>query len=285
MFVLGVGAQKSGTSWLFSQLRKAPNFSPVGAKELHYWDKAYSQLDYEIHGENDVQKWFKAQHPSECGRPRLVEGTDYFRRIERALRRSYWSRRPAPLVADVTPAYSGLPLFAWRKIASELSTRQIDYRIVYFLRDPVDRIVSAINAGFGGKVTESEKEAAGGEKLRSIARERAASWYYQARTRYELTLANLENAFPEDRLFVGFNELIQSADQLGQLQDFLGFDLSYFDLQEKVNVRGKALHLDFETKKEIANFYSPTYLAMLERYPFLPSVWPGYELLNPITSG
>jgi hypothetical protein len=120
----------------------------------------------------------------------------------------------------------------------------------------------------------------GPEALRSAVLERAISWPCQVRTRYELTLSNLESVFPEDKLFVGFNELLQSAEQHRRLQDFLGFDISYFDLQERINVSGVRVQLDRQTATEVVSFYASTYRSMRERYPFLPSLWPGYELLD-----
>jgi len=34
-----IGAQKSGTSWLFKNLKKLPDFSLLPMKELHYFDR------------------------------------------------------------------------------------------------------------------------------------------------------------------------------------------------------------------------------------------------------
>ena len=38
-FILGVGAQKAGTTWLASQLEKASFFSNGGIKEFHVFNK------------------------------------------------------------------------------------------------------------------------------------------------------------------------------------------------------------------------------------------------------
>jgi hypothetical protein len=178
-------------------------------------------------------------------------------------------------VADVTPSYAGLPLFVWQKIESELRNRRIDYRIIYLVRDPVARIVSAQAMNTKNGIGSLSPEA-----LRSAVLERAFSWQCQVRTRYELTLSNLESVFPEDKLFVGFNELLQSAEQHRRLQDFLGFDISYFDRQERIRVSGVRVQLDRQTSTEVVSFYASTYRSMRERYPFLPSLWPGYELLD-----
>lgn len=38
---LGIGAQKSGTSWLYHHLAQHPQIRFPGGKEIHYWDKQY----------------------------------------------------------------------------------------------------------------------------------------------------------------------------------------------------------------------------------------------------
>ena len=38
-FILGVGAQKAGTTWLASQLEKTSFFSNSGIKEFHIFNK------------------------------------------------------------------------------------------------------------------------------------------------------------------------------------------------------------------------------------------------------
>ncbi len=37
---IGIGAQKSGSSWLFKNLRALPDFSLQEVKEFHYFDRS-----------------------------------------------------------------------------------------------------------------------------------------------------------------------------------------------------------------------------------------------------
>ncbi|NIJ43343.1 hypothetical protein FHS78_003657 [Parvibaculum indicum] len=44
-FILGVGAQKAGTSWLHDYLERRPEvFMPSPWKELHYFDARYCPI-------------------------------------------------------------------------------------------------------------------------------------------------------------------------------------------------------------------------------------------------
>lgn len=40
---LGIGAQKCGTTWIFSQLKKHPQIRFPGGKEVHFWDLRYER--------------------------------------------------------------------------------------------------------------------------------------------------------------------------------------------------------------------------------------------------
>lgn len=40
---MGIGAQKSGTSWLCSALSEHPKIEFPGGKEVHFWDQCYNQ--------------------------------------------------------------------------------------------------------------------------------------------------------------------------------------------------------------------------------------------------
>lgn len=41
IFLLGVGTQKSGTSWLYTQLQKSPETNMGLLKEYHIWDALF----------------------------------------------------------------------------------------------------------------------------------------------------------------------------------------------------------------------------------------------------
>lgn len=42
---LGLGAQKAGTTWLYTMLSRHPDVSFPYGKELHYWDKGFQGVD------------------------------------------------------------------------------------------------------------------------------------------------------------------------------------------------------------------------------------------------
>lgn len=279
MFVLGVGAQKSGTTWLYSQLSKDSSFAPLDRKELHYWDQKYGLHQPGSKSMIDIRRWFCAEGPLSSSPPTpnarfLAADYNYFDKIQKGLSSPSGNLSAERLVADITPAYSGLPLFVWREIVNELDKRDIEYRVLFSMRDPVSRITSALHHDIRqGKLRL-------GTDLDAIAIAIASSWAYQFRTRYELTLANLESAFPKEKIFVMFTEKIATDErQHLALQQFLGMSLDHFD-RTGGTMGAKYNPLEVETQMALARLFQPTYLDLLKRYPFLSEIWPGLRFLG-----
>jgi hypothetical protein len=105
---LGIGSQKCGTSWLYSQMSLHPQVAFPKGKECHYWD----------HCEHpDADTWVSSLQPSRRTTPdgrRVVTG-------------------------EITPAYAILPTKRIRAIRE----RCPDIRIFISLRNPVERAWSA----------------------------------------------------------------------------------------------------------------------------------------------
>lgn len=100
---LGIGAQKSGTTWLYQQLAGHPEVDFPGGKEMHFWDGA---------GQPDL-KAYRA-----CFNANAKDG-----------------RRQG----EITPAYAILPSDRIKLIRQHFP----DTRILFLMRNPVDRAWSS----------------------------------------------------------------------------------------------------------------------------------------------
>jgi hypothetical protein len=100
---LGVGAQKSGTTWLFQQLSAHPQVRFPRQKELHFWDREDA---------SDIA-WYCSQFPP-CSAPNVRIG-------------------------EITPAYAMLSRERIEQIRSEFPA----LRLFYILRNPIDRAWSS----------------------------------------------------------------------------------------------------------------------------------------------
>jgi hypothetical protein len=279
VFVLGIGAQKAGTTWLSQQLIRQKNYKSLFSKELHFWDHRYgirterefdaTQLEQILCNSDQSAFPVRAYTPIQL----------YFLRI------SMWAWRETfglnTITADITPAYAGLPGFVFSQIGSGLDKRRIDYRVVFLMRDPLSRVLSA------WKMVERKSDRSGRSRTPALAPYEvnasllrfAGSWGCQIRTRYELTLRNIEAAFDPRRVFVGFQESIGEEHQLVRLANFLGLERRDFDSSDRVNVGTKIPPFTVETKRQIVEMYRPAYHQLGERYPQLFNLWEGFRFL------
>lgn len=146
--VLGIGAQKAGTSWLFSALSQHPGLWTPPIKETHFFDHLFCP---------DHRKWtarnirnsaagVRARHARQ-GAPTPPALAAWLDRIDSApqFTESWYQDifAPAPLnrrPVEVTPAYSGLPPEGLDYLLDFLP----DAQFIYLLRDPVDRLISQL---------------------------------------------------------------------------------------------------------------------------------------------
>jgi hypothetical protein len=100
---LGIGAQKAGTTWLFSQLKAHPQIRFPAGKEVHFWNRP---------GQRDLA-WYRAQfeHPD----------------------------NDATKSGEITPAYAMLPPDRIAMIHSQFP----NLRLLYMIRNPIERAWSS----------------------------------------------------------------------------------------------------------------------------------------------
>ena len=96
---LGIGAQKSGTTWLYKMLAAHPGIGMLPGKEAHFWD----------------HRW-----------PAGVSMADYV---------AQFAALEAPVKGEITPAYGILP----GSTIAVLRAHFPALRLVYLMRNPVER--------------------------------------------------------------------------------------------------------------------------------------------------
>ncbi|HRK48115.1 MAG TPA: hypothetical protein PK324_20950, partial [Nocardioides sp.] len=147
----------------------------------------------------------------------------------------------------------------------------------FLLRDPVERVWSA------ARMDVRRRGAEGTEDPETWISRMYVRPMYADRTRYDLTMAALEQAFPRSAIFYGFYERLFSADTLRPLCELLGIDFHEPDVDRQVNVSPKAegATLPEETRRTIARHFAPVYDAVQLRFPDLDlsALWPSARLL------
>ena len=229
-----VGAQKGGTTWLSENLARHPSCHFYEHdKELHYFDTAY--------GVNRGMRAWQLRRARQMFD--AIDGadgktyTDLLRQIQGRLDllKIY---RDAPLGArawmfhlargagnarylcDFTPDYANCPPEAFAEMASYVSPEEARPKVIYVMRDPVDRHWSFLRMTLDHRDVPDSK-----------AQEMLARWLdndtgqdlaRRGHCDYRLAVDKIETHFPEDdRLILFFEDMFEQS-AYDRVTDFLG---------------------------------------------------------------
>jgi Sulfotransferase family len=259
---LVIGAQRAGTTWLHRVLSQHPQLWLPPVKELHYFDKLETKRT--------------AFDPKERRRVRLsgLKSMDpwlfrywFGRRDDAWYGRLFRDARAKGLIAgEITPAYATLG----EKVLRRLYNMNHNVKLIFVMRDPVDRVWSAVN--------NAAKKGAADASTVGAALERARESGASARSAYADTIQRLEAIFPKSQIrYCFFEDLRDRPEALtAELLAFLGVDPKPavpIHLPQAVNVAAgsKAAPLAFAT--EMARDYLPMVERLCQRFQGPPQAW------------
>ena len=289
-FVLGVGAQKAGTSWVYDYLNGHPDCAMTAVKEMHVFDLLLARKDNAAVALQRLQRLRgtlrKEIARAKEGRPFAEDGPrltgfmdcmamqyqpDRYAHYFRTLR----ARHPgARVIGEITPNYATLTVDNYRAIRriieEEIGARP---KVVFLLRDPVERCWSQqrmVDRMAEARTKRKGKGKAAGKKKRADARERfgkaARAPRAQGLTRYENTIRNLEQVFSADEVFYGLYEELFTEAEVARLCAFLGIAT----VDPKFDVVKNASPRTTEPKRkdvaQVRAFYGETYAFCRERF-------------------
>lgn len=283
-FLLGVGAQKAGTSWLHQYLKRNPNADFGFVKEYHIFDALYGdQLTQRLDRvKNNVRSILNTNIAKDSDfAQRNVKLLEFYSRPE-----SYFEyfqylvfRDPAiSLVGDITPSYSGLSGEIFQHIRDQLLSYDFNPRVVFLMRDPVDRVCSMERFNrknlrkLGEPITKT---------LDEQVCENFAKYYQRIRTTYQFTIKNIETSFPEEERLFHFYERMWDIESIEQICNFLDVPLKQPDFTKRVNASPDE-EVSEETKKEVAYFYKDTYDFVSNRFgaETIENMWPNFRYIR-----
>ena len=285
-FLLGVGCQKGGTTWLHQYLDSHPQCDLGFQKEYHVFDAMY--LDESAIHRNRVDSLAALLRSREA----LEKDSADARKLDRKIRRKqqlvsfcedpdsyaeyfdrlYRQNAQTKLVGDITPAYSALRGEHFTSIKSLLESRGFTVRVVFLMRDPIERIYSAIYMEIARTKRRSKKIDQGPEQL-FLAR--YDNEKVEMKTRYENTLAALDQSFEARHTFLGFYETLFSEAGVGEVISFLGIDYVKPNLKKRVHAAKQKTELSTQSISEVRKYYDDTYRYCGERFgqDFINSIW------------
>lgn len=230
-FLLGVGAQKAGTTWLYYYLDKHPEVFMSPVKEMHFFGNRNTQGTWPIRAFQkkltERKKLAKANGTEKeeqfaALRARIRMGSDMS-----AYRRFFRKRvKKQPVFGEITPAYSSLPIEELKFIRKQFPNT----KIIFLMRNPVDRLWSQMRFS---EDFDSVDDLEG--RINTIL-ERPV---YAERINYVRTIGNLREVFAPDQLHFEFYENLFSDAAVARLCRFLQISYKPANFEKKHNVSVK----------------------------------------------
>jgi hypothetical protein len=267
-FLLGVGCQKGGTTWLHHYLRPSPQFERGYRKEYHVFDSrdlpSEQWMRDRILGmaDEELQKARRGEpaDPVQLHRASMyVDPEFYFDYFAGLLR----SRPRIRLTADVTPDYAMLSAERMQNIKSSFEKRRVRTVAAFLMRDPVERVWSQIRMQQG---RDPKRFPASAEEMVARLYDEPA---YDMRTRYDRTIATVDSVFSEDEVYYGFYETLFSVEEVRKVCELTGirFREPNFDKMSNVSQAKSMEGLPDDTIRAVANHFRDVYDAVAKRFP------------------
>lgn len=265
LFLLGVGAQKAGTTWLFDYLASSGVVATNVIKEYHIWDAIENVPGSTRRRVTDEQaerdfgmkiRHFLQQSPENY--------FNYFAYI--------MDKQSLRITCDITPSYSALSAPALKMIKQGFEKRGIETRTVFLIRDPVERCWSS--ARMKGINLTGSAEVSDADVL-----EHARTDETEVRTRYGATILRLESVFDPAQIYVGLYEEMFEPGPLAALSAFCQVPFRPDQAERKLNFSPKVAPLGEETRAKIARRYRMVYDFTAARFPQAKQLWGGYRYL------
>lgn len=264
IFILGVGAPKAGTTWLHRYMQSKKDVSMGFTKEFQIWDaisvpecsKYIVSLKGCMRGTSNMKRWLMQKSPR-----------FYFYYFSNLL-----SRHDIDLTGDITPAYSALTSEAFKQIKTGFEKRGIKVKVVFLMRDPVDRCLSS----FSMNIRRNKVQPVGGSHphfdwgSEFVAYSRRQTC--KIRTNYHKTIQELEKVFDSGDLFYGFYENMFEQEEIDRLSRFLYVDSDAAFRERKFNY-GSKISIDASSAMEVAREYMDVYRYILPRFPQVGGLW------------
>ncbi|HEX3429315.1 MAG TPA: sulfotransferase [Rhizomicrobium sp.] len=259
-FVLGIGAQKAGTSWVRNYLcsRHDVYFTPA---EMHFFDSKY--------GPTKTRRANRLLLKRSAGKPPQSEllklKLDYIQQENGAASYKEFFRARVPentgVFGEITPSYALIGEAGYR------AAREIfpNIRVFFIMRDPAERFYSQI------RMSRDRHQKNATRVLQSKLLLRAKNDH---RSLYDSTIRDLERAVPQENVLYLFYEKLFQHETMERFCNFLGVPYVPADFEQVVNAGGQRDHISDDLDKAIRACFETTYAFCREKFgDQLPKEW------------
>lgn len=232
-----IGAQKSGTSSLFSYLSQHPQILPSSKEEVHYFDGG---LDPNLDNFKNGEPWYRSFFP-----------------LERDVGKNQ-------KVFEVSPLYIFNPL-----VPERISKLIPEVKLIAILRDPVERAISHyFHVKRKGQeplpileaLQSEEERLANVIKKQDYNSDIFINYSYKTRGLYHEQLLRYSNFFPMNNILVINSDALfmQPSDTLRRIFEFVGVDTDFTvnDLEPR-NIGTNKVKVGPDVYEYLKEFFRP----------------------------
>ena len=266
VFILGLGFQKCGTSWIYDYLKQSRYFDGGFDKEYHIWDAIdVPLLKYNLEDkpgflgrafDSDRMKRYNMQSNENAY-------FEYFNSLYRG---------DVSITGDITPSYSALSKSRMASIISNFRDKGVSCKALLLIRDPIDRIKSAVRYNLDRRYFKE------GINVGETNFRRALEGYYttdhcKIRTRYDRTLNNAYATFDPNDVYVGVYENMFEKDQVSKMSEFFGIDENFEFTKVRVNKTKSKVENMPKLESKIKEYYIEVYEYCNDVFPVTRELW------------
>lgn len=290
-FLLGLGAQKAGTTWLYKYLKEHPECEMGEIKEKAVFSAYFKNHDTSPRTLKKIEKlqeelgkyaWRVKQRKdvSEKNQHLLNLVDNLSAEIDLRYYLTYFDRLCAAnpdvkLVGEITPVYSSLTAENLSTIKKLLETAGYDVKVVFLMRDPLERCYSAMRMNTRRETKAGVEKAEGPHK--NFAKSAVMDWC-QIRTCYERIVPEIEKVFAPEDTVIDVYETFFTTEKIEGLCEFLGISYVDADVSNKANTSPREEEPSEEQLATVRRFYDATYEFVADRVgkDQLSGIWPNY---------
>ena len=289
LFVLCIGAQKSGTSWLHQLLSRSRDTDMGFLKEYKSLRRVGLSLREECaRRARDIKKLrrlgFQYSMPSF---KQFLQLNNREKQVLMSIDNCYYYDYFDDLVSggsgafvtgDFSPHYCELTKKCLAYTRNRLMSRGFKVKIIYLMRDPVERVFSQIRM--------IRRDGTRQEICACRSEGEAISKFYKlpkvaCHTRYEYPLDAIQRAFPREDILIEFYEKLFSYGSYKRIESFLGICLPAPYFFERVNATFKAEFVSMSLKSRVAHEYVRTYSHIRKNFgEDIFALWPNSTLVH-----
>lgn len=256
IFLLGVGAQKAGTSWLHDQLNRRQDANFGFCKEYHVFDALTL----------DAFSRYRPQSPP-LWRWRTWRRERFFQDPNRYF--NYFtgllSRPGCRLSGDITPSYACLSADTLQWIGDAFRERSIRTCPVFILRDPIERLLSQQRMQLRKK-----KKLNPADELRAFHKlADKLEEYPSLRSDYVSTLHSLSESFAKEDICLLLFEQLFDASSHHRLYEQMSLPYQPMDIAKKVNASSSNTPVPKDLLARIGRTQASTFQTLLKEQPQL----------------